>query len=65
MQFHFIGMLKEMQGDVGVRLGARSRQIRLHDYFMKKAKYRYKHDNTLSMACLYETKEPQKTYYSS
>jgi hypothetical protein len=33
--------------DVGVRLGARSRQVRSYNYFVKKAKCKYKYDITL------------------
>jgi hypothetical protein len=33
--------------DVGVRLGARSRQVRSYNHFIKKAKFRYKYKNTL------------------
>jgi hypothetical protein len=51
--------------DVGMRLGARSRQLYSYGQFIKKVKCKYKYDNTSSMACLYKTKEPTVTYNSS
>jgi hypothetical protein len=33
--------------DVGVRLGAQSRQVRSYGHFIKKVKFKYKYDNIL------------------
>jgi hypothetical protein len=44
--------LSSFKLDIGVRLGARSRQDRLYGCFVNKVKFKYKYDNTLKTVLL-------------
>jgi hypothetical protein len=45
-----------------VRLGARSRRVRSYGYFVKKAEFRYKYNNTLKTVLLGSNHEMQEKH---